>query len=513
MLPLSASLYFVSHPMALEPTMHRYIPRSRPPRAPALALAALLCAVPLLAQAQTCTSPNANADYILGDVGVDASAMNWNSGLVWKRCVEGMALSGTACAGTPTPGSWNDWAETQKFLPRYFAGQDTWGIAAGFSQNRLVSGDWRMAYLNELLGITQNCSGISPVNPTVFPDNPPSLVWSGSPDAGGSSYAWHVNFNNRLAYGLNRSNNLLVRLVRAGQSFAALSPSVAQQDTSAGTQVTFASITLGASVPPGQAWGGARISGAGSPAFRVNGGAWVQEAIVKSGDTLTVHLTAPMTAGSGHTATLALRSGQTTGTSDNGTNGGTEATTLVETTASFTVNTTGLTLPEGPQSNQPLGVALTPGNGWHIDSASTQTLASLNAPPLPPGLTAPHGVVSLQLSGGTHGSAATVVLTYPQALPPGTRYYKYGPTASPDWYEFTGAVINGNTITLTLTDGGNGDADGSANGFITDPGGPVVPMGAPAGAAGIPTLSQWALALLAALMGLVALGWLRGKRV
>ncbi|NLY15374.1 MAG: hypothetical protein GXZ05_03200, partial [Gammaproteobacteria bacterium] len=46
-------------------------------------LAALaLCAAPLLAQAN-CTSPNTDADYILGDAGGTGAAMHWESGLVW----------------------------------------------------------------------------------------------------------------------------------------------------------------------------------------------------------------------------------------------------------------------------------------------------------------------------------------------------------------------------------------------------------------------------------------------
>ena len=43
-----------------------------------------LCAAPLLVQAQdSCTSPNTNADYILGTAeDGTASAMHWESGLV-----------------------------------------------------------------------------------------------------------------------------------------------------------------------------------------------------------------------------------------------------------------------------------------------------------------------------------------------------------------------------------------------------------------------------------------------
>ncbi|WOO31815.1 IPTL-CTERM sorting domain-containing protein [Diaphorobacter limosus] len=114
------------------------------------------------------------------------------------------------------------------------------------------------------------------------------------------------------------------------------------------------------------------------------------------------------------------------------------------------------------------------------------------------------------------GTGAIVVLTCLQLLPAGTVYYKYGkmagnPTAH--WYPFAGATISGSTITLTLTDGADGDDDLQQNSAITDPGGPVMPMGVPVGAASIPTLSEWALLLLSTLTGLFALAWLRGRKV
>lgn len=170
--------------------------------------------------------------------------------------------------------------------------------------------------------------------------------------------------------------------------------------------------------------------------------------------------------------------------------------------------TLSLPLPEGPQRGQPVRLAAD-GGGWVLDTADTATTASLGTPPA--GVVLPHGVVSLRLTGGTPGDSARVVLTYPAPLPPGTRYYKYGPTAdepAPHWYPFAGAQIAGNTVTLTLTDGGAGDSDGLADGTITDPGGPALFA---AGAAPIPTLSQWATLLLIGLTGLAALAGLRRR--
>ena len=74
-----------------------------------------------------------------------------------------------------------------------------------------------------------------------------------------------------------------------------------------------------------------------------------------------------------------------------------------------------------------------------------------------------------------------------------------------------GCTVSGTTVTLTLRDGGAGDDDGAANGRIVDPGQVGVMAGSgPGGAVGIPTLSQWGLVLLAAMLGL--LGWRRQQR-
>jgi hypothetical protein len=57
-----------------------------------------------------------------------------------------------------------------------------------------------------------------------------------------------------------------------------------------------------------------------------------------------------------------------------------------------------------------------------------------------------------------------------------------------------------------VTDNGQGDSNATA-GQITDPGGP----GVSAGVASVPTLSQWALMLLAGLVALLTLGALRQR--
>ena len=753
-------------------------------------LAALAaCAVPLLAQAQNCTTPNTDDDYILGeaqganDAQSQASAMHWSTGLVWKRCLEGMAFNSVSgqCTGTATPDQWQNWATS--YLPKYFDDSGDYPHSAPTDRDFLASGAWRMAYKSELASITQSCGDNPKINRVVFPDTPSSYVWSGSPSASNSNAAWFVYFGYGSAGNTYRNFGNPVRLVRAGQSFAALTSPDAQAGA-AGDFVTFPDFTLAASTGTGQAWGGARVTGAGSPEFQVNGsGDWVQQAIVKSGDRITVRLTAPSTAGDSATATFTLRSGQTTGTDATGSNGGNEATVMVEKTATFTANgpvngacasvaasatapstglcatgtatsvsgsggqwawgcngsngtspaactapyasqtlsisaspatitvggtsaitasssaglavtlvssgpctlsgttatgtaqgtctitasqagtgdtgasrylaatsvpagitvnlapitgqcgsasggtltsapstnlcsagnassvagsgpwswtcqgingggnsatctaslqtwavtasaspaqggtatcspasvahgsgatctatastgyqfsawtgacagqaatctlanvtqaqdsvaqfTRALVVPEGPQAQKPLGLALQPGTGWQVTDASTQTAASVGAA-LPAGVTLPHGMVVLRLELGTAGSTAQVVLTYPEALPAGAVYYKYGPVVKNGpsrWYPFQGAQISGNTVRLTLQDGAVGDDDLEENSVISDPGG-VALLAAPSAAAAIPALDEWALALLAGALGLFSLGALRRR--
>lgn len=117
----------------------------------------------------------------------------------------------------------------------------------------------------------------------------------------------------------------------------------------------------------------------------------------------------------------------------------------------------------------------------------------------PGGIVFPHGLFDFTTTGCSPASAITMTVTYPTNLPAGTQYWKYGPTPSdptPHWYILP-ASIAGNTAIFTITDGQLGDDDLAANGTIVDQGGPGSSGG---GSGNVPTLSEWALTLLAALM-------------
>ena len=90
------------------------------------------------------------------------------------------------------------------------------------------------------------------------------------------------------------------------------------------------------------------------------------------------------------------------------------------------------------------------------------------------------GFFEIHVTRVTQGGAAEIQITLPQGAAPDT-YFMYGPepgNALDHWYQFdydgtTGAVINGNIVTLYFVDGQRGDADLTANGIIADPGGPA----------------------------------------
>ena len=93
----------------------------------------------------------------------------------------------------------------------------------------------------------------------------------------------------------------------------------------------------------------------------------------------------------------------------------------------------------------------------------------------PPGYEFPHGLVTFRVA-VTIGDNAVVILTFPSTIPEGAKYYQ---VSAGGFSEFPSAVIDGNTVTLVITDGGNGDNDGSANGTIEHIGGIATPIPPP----------------------------------
>ncbi len=94
----------------------------------------------------------------------------------------------------------------------------------------------------------------------------------------------------------------------------------------------------------------------------------------------------------------------------------------------------------------------------------------------PSGVSFPHGFFDWHITGLTNGQTVTVTMTFPSIVPAGTQYWK---VHGGIWIDATSLLGSNdgldNTVTLTITDGGFGDADGLVNGQISDPGTITIP--------------------------------------
>jgi uncharacterized repeat protein (TIGR01451 family) len=114
------------------------------------------------------------------------------------------------------------------------------------------------------------------------------------------------------------------------------------------------------------------------------------------------------------------------------------------------------------------------GGGVACTFTTTGTLAvtgDVNSPadPIPATWSFPHGLARMEASNCTSGSRLTFTFTFPAAVPTTARLWVYGKTitnATPAWFQITG-TNSGNTVTVNLTDGANGDIDITKNGMIS----------------------------------------------
>ena len=113
----------------------------------------------------------------------------------------------------------------------------------------------------------------------------------------------------------------------------------------------------------------------------------------------------------------------------------------------------------------------------------SDTHYSINQTGKPVGYDFPDGLVDAEIHDVAPGETVEVELEYPEAIPEGSKVYM---TDSRGFYEAP-AVISGNRVTLTVTDGGIGDSDGQANGVIVDPVGVAVPTATSGGSVDMST--------------------------
>ena len=155
----------------------------------AILLTSLLGVLPIAAQAQP---------YVISTDGSEVT--DQKTGLIWRRCAEGMTYSGSSCGGSATTFT------HEAALQRAASQASSTGVA------------WRLPNVKELSSIADKGRSSPAIDPTAFPATPSSYFWSSSPYVGSTDFAWSVYFSDGFVnFSGYRSYRYYVRLVRAGQ--------------------------------------------------------------------------------------------------------------------------------------------------------------------------------------------------------------------------------------------------------------------------------------------------------
>jgi len=162
-----------------------------------LLTAVVLATSTTLALAQTC-NPNIpltklDSRYTYNTAGDEVT--DSVTGLVWKRCAEGMSWSGSSCTSAATNFNWEG------------------ALAQAASVAQATGLAWRMPNLKELKSLVETACYDQAINQTAFPSTP-TYTWSASPNAGYAGVAWYVGFGGGLAYWGSKPSYYSVRLVR-----------------------------------------------------------------------------------------------------------------------------------------------------------------------------------------------------------------------------------------------------------------------------------------------------------
>lgn len=159
---------------------------------------ALLCrlAMPL---AVFCTALDAAADTRFSISADGQEVTDGQTGLIWRRCAEGMRPGNRTCSGTPL-------SMTHDAAQQYAA------VTSSSSGKA-----WRLPTVTELTGLIDRSRRAPAIDTVAFPATPSEYFWSSSPFVGERSSVWFVDFADGYVYDVIRGTSHALRLVRAGR--------------------------------------------------------------------------------------------------------------------------------------------------------------------------------------------------------------------------------------------------------------------------------------------------------
>ena len=136
---------------------------------------------------------------------VNGTVTHTATGLMWKKCVEG--LSGTNCeVGMPTAPGW------------------TTALQAAVASNFAGFNDWRLPNKQELESIVEYACSVPAINETMFPGTLSGRTWTSTTLAAYGPNALTVNFGIGDSNATDKLVDSFVRLVRGGDAYDALAP-------------------------------------------------------------------------------------------------------------------------------------------------------------------------------------------------------------------------------------------------------------------------------------------------
>jgi hypothetical protein len=126
---------------------------------------------------------------------------------------------------------------------------------------------------------------------------------------------------------------------------------------------------------------------------------------------------------------------------------------------------------ESAQSSTGEGTVTFSSNAGQLSSVTSVSEQSLPEAGKPTNATFPFGFFSWTVTNLEPGQRVTITISYPTNIPSPAQYWKVINSVWTNVTSLIGDDDGDNILTLTITDGGLGDADNSVNGEISDPGG------------------------------------------
>jgi hypothetical protein len=139
----------------------------------------------------------------------DGTVTDPYTGLMWKRCTEGLSLVNGACISFTNGSNGTNYTWVQA--------NDLSGAVTFAGHN-----DWRLPTIRELLTIANLNLDNPAIDATAFPNTPALAFWSATADPAFSYYARTVTFINGAESPDYKTGTHKVRLVRAGQALGLL---------------------------------------------------------------------------------------------------------------------------------------------------------------------------------------------------------------------------------------------------------------------------------------------------